>query len=228
VLAVLTGVVVLALSGGVGWLVYFKRVADAARVAANAPSGGAPAAVAQAASAADPPSASASVAPPAASSGADAVGSDSPSGPHKAGTIAPAAGKEDKRIAVRQQPPQEDNPNARFIGDEANKHAEQEQVLRLADAGATPGAPAAKTDPDFEAKKRAHTVFCSHNQFLLSQPNVSDATLRQVETSSCLPGNTADGSRCERENCRLACTMLKDSTCIQRVAFADQSFPAKY
>ena len=55
-----------------------------------------------------------------------------------------------------------------------------------------------QADQDFEAKKRQHTAFCSHNQFLLSQPNVSDATLRQVSTSQCLPGNTPDGSRLAR------------------------------
>jgi serine/threonine-protein kinase len=102
-------------------------------------------------------------------------------------------------------------------------------------AGAAPSATvaakdagASKANDDFEAKKRQHTVFCSHNQFLLSQPNVSDSTLRQVQTSQCLPGNSPDGSRCERQNCRQACAALKDQGCLQQVNFADQSFPAKY
>ncbi len=101
-------------------------------------------------------------------------------------------------------------------------------------AAAAP-APSAKSAPsavakndDFEAKKRLHTAFCSHNQFLLNQPNVSDATLRQVENSQCLSGNGPDGAACERANCRQACSALKDSGCLQRVQFADQAFPAKY
>ncbi|HEY8080067.1 MAG TPA: protein kinase [Labilithrix sp.] len=98
-----------------------------------------------------------------------------------------------------------------------------------AKSGAAPtAAPSATANSDFEAKKRLHTQFCSHNQFLLSQPNVNDATLHQVENSTCLPGNSPDGSSCERALCRQACSALKDSACLQRVQFADQSFPAKY
>jgi hypothetical protein len=95
------------------------------------------------------------------------------------------------------------------------------------DAGAAPTA-TAKKDDDLEAKKRLHTAFCAHNQSLLSQPNVSDATLHQVVNGQCLPGNGPDGSRCERANCRQACAALHDAGCLQRVEFADQTFPAKY
>ncbi len=85
-----------------------------------------------------------------------------------------------------------------------------------------------KADEDLEGKKRLHTAFCSHNQFLMSQPNVTDATLHQVVNSQCLPGSGPDGSRCERQNCRQACASLKDQACIQRMNVADQTFPAKY
>ncbi len=90
-----------------------------------------------------------------------------------------------------------------------------------------PPSPPPPKDEEYEAKRRTHTSFCDHNQMILNQ-NPSTSTLQSMKTRTCLPGNTPDGARCERDLCRQVCILLKDQSCIQQLEFVNRSLPPKY
>ena len=100
------------------------------------------------------------------------------------------------------------------------------------DAGApAPGVPTAPKPnaalEELEGKRRSHQAFCSHNHMMLTQ-NPDKSMLANIKTQSCLPGNSPDGARCERDNCRLACAKMNDDNCLRQVDYADSQMPAKY
>ncbi len=93
------------------------------------------------------------------------------------------------------------------------------------DAGAAPKKP----DEDLEAQKRIAQGQCSHMSFLLrsNDPKNNDQA-KQVKLLTCLRASGPQGTTCERQNCRQACSLLQDQQCLFQLENGERSFPAKF